>query len=388
MKPFQSLNRMHTNSRKWDLERGSFDEDFLPFSIADSDYPSPKPIIEALKRRVEHGAFGYNYVDESYEKAVSDWFLRRYHFTVLKNEFFPAPGVVAALYLAVKGLTKKQDKVVIQTPVYPRFFDVIHDNHRELIDNKLVNINGRYTMDYFGLEEAFKQGAKMFILCNPHNPAGRVWTKHEIEQVLALCKKYKVTLVSDEIHADIILKGHEFTSLGHYLDDYDQLMVCTSPNKTFNIAGLHLSNIVIRNPKMREFIHHELRVSHNCTPNLFATLACQVAYTECDDWVEAQNRHIERNFKLLYRFVKEHIPQMGITKAEGTYLAWLDMSFLKRDSTYITEKVLEYGIALSDGKKFDPDSTQFVRMNLACSKAQLQAGLERFLNFILDELQA
>lgn len=388
MNAFKSLNRSHTNARKWDLERGSFEEDFLPFSIADSDYKSPKPIIDALKRRVEHGAFGYNFIDESYNQAVQNWFERRYHFTVKKEEFFPAPGVVAALYLAVKGLTRKQDKVVIQTPVYPRFFDVIFDNHREFVDNKLVNINGHYTMDFFGLEQAFKQGAKMFILCNPHNPVGRVWTKCEIEQVVNLCKQYKVTLVSDEIHADIILKGHEFTSLGHYLDTYDQLMVCTSPNKTFNIAGLHLSNIIIRNPKMREAIHHELRVSHNCTPNLFATLACQVAYTECDDWVDAQNKHIEQNFKRLYAFFKEHIPQMKISKAEGTYLAWLDMSFLKKDSSYITQKVLDYGITLSDGNKFDPDLKQFVRMNLACSKDQLQAGLERFLNFILDELQA
>lgn len=388
MKPFQSINRFNTNSRKWDLDRGPFDEDFLPFSLADSDYQSPQPIIDALKERVMHGAFGYNYIDDTYEKVVSDWFLRKYHFKVEKDEFFPAPGVVAALYLAVKGLTKKQDKVVIQTPVYPRFFDVIHDNKRCLIDNKLVNINGHYQMDFFGLEEAFKAGAKMFILCNPHNPVGRVWNKHEIEQVLALCKKYQVTLVSDEIHADIILKGHTFTSLGQYLDAYDKLTVCTSPNKTFNIAGLHLSNIIIRNPDMRELIHHELRVSHNCTPNLFATLACQVAYTQCDDWVEAQNKHIEKNFNHLYKFFKENAPLLKVTKAEGTYLAWLDVSFLKKDSTYITKKLLDYGIALSDGNKFDPDLKTFVRMNLACSKAQLEAGLERFLQFILDEYQA
>lgn len=388
MKPFQSLNRLHTNSRKWDLDRGPFDEDFLPFSLADSDYKSPQPIIDALKERVMHGAFGYNYIDDTYEKAVSDWFSRRYHFTVQKGEFFPAPGVVAALYLAVKGLTRKQDKVVIQTPVYPRFFDVIHDNKRQLIDNKLININGHYQMDFFGLEEAFKEGAKMFILCNPHNPVGRVWTAHELEQVLALCKKYKVTLVSDEIHADLIMPGHTFTSMGHYLNEYDQLMVCTSPNKTFNIAGLHLSNIIIRNPIIREAIHHELRVSHNCTPNLFATLACQVAYTQCDDWVEAQNKHIEKNFKTLCQFMKKQLPEVKVTNLEGTYLTWLDLSYLKQDSTTLTQKLLNHGIAVSDGNKFDPDLKSFVRLNLACSKDQLEAGLERFLQCILEETQA
>lgn len=388
MKPFQSINRFNTNARKWDLDRGPFDEDFLPFSIADSDYQSPKPIIDALKDRVLQGAFGYNYIDETYEKAVSDWVFRRYHYTVHKGEFFPAPGVVAALYLAVKGLTHKQDKVVIQTPVYPRFFDVVLDNKRTLIINRLIQVQGRYVIDFKGLEESFQSGATLFIFCNPHNPVGRVWSKTEIDQVVALCKQYKVTLVSDEIHADIILKGHTFTSLGHYMNEYDKIMVCTSPNKTFNIAGLHLANIIIRNPKMRELIHHELRVSHNCTPNLFATLACQVAYTVCDEWVEAQNKHIESNFKRLKQFFKTKVPNLKITEAEGTYLAWLDLSFLNIPSSILTPKLLEYGIGLSDGQKFDPESKYFMRMNLACSKAQLEAGLERFYQFILDHIQA
>lgn len=388
MKPFQSINRFNTNARKWDLDRGPFDEDFLPFSIADSDYQSPQPIIDALKERVLQGAFGYNYLDESYENAVSEWVRRRYRYTVHKGEFFSAPGVVAALYLAVKGLTHKPDKVVIQTPVYPRFFDVVLDNKRTLVINRLVREQGRYTIDFKGLEEAFKSGATLFIFCNPHNPVGRVWTKPEIDQVVSLCKHYKVTIVSDEIHADIILKGHTFTSLGHYLDDYDKIMVCTSPNKTFNIAGLHLANIIIRNPKMRELIHHELRVSHNCTPNLFATLACQVAYTACDDWVEAQNKHIEANFKRLKQFFNKRVPEMIITPAEGTYLAWLDVSFLNIPSSIMTQKLLDYGIGLSDGQKFDPASANFMRMNLACSKAQLEAGLERFYQFILDHIQA
>lgn len=387
MNPFQTLNRFNTNARKWDLDRGPFDEDFLPFSVADSDYKSPKPIIDALRERVNHGAFGYNYVDEAYQKAVQNWFTRHYHYDIKIEEFFQASGVVAALYLAVKGLTKKQDRVVIQTPVYPRFFDVVFDNHRILLVNKLKNNQGHYEMDLEDLESTFKAGAKLFILCNPHNPVGRVWTKSELDRVVGLCKKYDVTLVSDEIHADIILGNHTFTSMGHYLDEYDKIMICTSPNKTFNVAGLHLANIVIRNQYMRELIHHELKVSHSCTPNLFATLACEVAYTVCDEWVLKQNKHVERNFKFMRKFLQERVPELGITKAEGTYLAWLDISFLKKDSTVVVKELLDYGIGLSDGNKFDPDSYSFVRMNLACSKAQLEAGLERFYQYILDQTQ-
>ena len=388
MNPLQSLNRFNTNARKWDLDRGPFDEDFLPFSVADSDYKSPKPIIDALRERVLHGAFGYNYIDISYQQAVMNWFSRHYHFEVKSDEVFQSHGVVAALYLAVKGLTKKQDKVVIQTPVYPRFFDVVYDNHRTLLINKLKQNKGHYEMDFIGLEDTFKQGAKLFILCNPHNPVGRVWTEQELDQVVDLCKRYDVTLVSDEIHADIILGNHTFTSMGHYLDRYEKIMICTSPNKTFNIAGLHLANIIIRNPYMRELIHHELRVSHSCTPNLFATLACEVAYTACDDWVIKQNKHIEKNYRLLKLFFQKRVPELLITNLEGTYLAWINIACLNKDSTLVTKELLDYGIGLSDGNKFDPDSKDYVRINLACSKAPLEAGLERFYQYILDQTQA
>ena len=379
------INRLNISSIKWDYIKEKTKKDqVLPFWVADSDYMTAKPILDALTSRVKNGTFGYTYIDNEYLATVKDWVWRKYHYEIENNWIIPAPGVVTALFFAVSALTNKEANIIVQSPVYNPFYSVITNNNRSIVENKLISTMNTYRMDFENLETKLKAGAKMMILCNPHNPVGRVWTEAEIKKVVTLCKQYQCLLVSDEIHCDLIFKEHPFTSVGKFFDVYDQMVICTAPSKTFNIAGLMTSNIIIKDKNLREKFTHELAIRSLREPNLLGLEACKAAYTKCDDWLEAQIEHIHKNANKVYRYFKKNIPLAKIAKLEGTYLMWIDMRFMKLTSKELVSGLLDYGILVNSGAMYGTDYDGFIRFNIACSQQQLQAGLEIIGKFVAE----
>lgn len=378
MEKFDELiKRRGTNCIKWDM----ISEDVLPFWIADSDYPTCDKIVEELEKRVKSAAFGYTYPSDDYFKAIVNWMEKRHNVEIEKEWIIPSMGVVTALYLSVFLFTKENDEVIVSTPVYNPFYSVIENNNRKLICNKLVEVNGTYVIDFFDLEEKMKS-AKMYILCNPHNPVGRCFTKDELDKVVDLCKKYNVILVSDEIHNDIIMKDAKFYSVMHYFSLYENIIVCTAPSKTFNIAGLEDSNIIIKNDAFREKFsnkQHDLSIS---TPNLLALTACLAAYTYGEEWVDNQNEYLTKNRDFVYSYFKENIPLAKTYKLEGTYLMWVNMKFLNLSQEELIEGLKKKGILVNSGEMYSCDYSGYIRLNIACPKHQLEKGLEIIKEFV------
>ncbi|MGM0435951.1 MAG: MalY/PatB family protein [Bacillota bacterium] len=383
---FKTLKRINTDSIKWAMakeETGS--EDTLTFSVADSDYETAPEIKEALKERVEHGAFGYARADKAYYEVVKDWMLRRYNIEVDKKTIAPIPKVLTALSILLQTLSEKGDGVVIQTPVYHAFRPVIEDNDRTIVDNPLIKDahTNRYIMDLGHLEESFKNGAKVMVLCSPHNPAGRVWTYHEIRDLVKLCKEYDVPLLSDEIHADIIMKNKTFTSAARFFELYDKIVVLNAPSKTFNIAGLQSGNMVIENDALRTTVKKAFKAIHMSMPNILSMKALKAAYTECDYWVDGQNAHILENYNALKTRLEERFEGIRFTPLEGTYLAWIDIGFTGLDSvTFKRRLAKEKHMVVAEGAKFKDGTNSHIRFNLACSKAMLEDGITRLIEFI------
>jgi cystathionine beta-lyase len=370
---------------KWDsIKIRTEKENVLPFWVADSDYMTAKPIMEALTSRIKNGAFGYTYVDQEYLEIVKNWVWRRYQYQIEKDWIVPTPGIVPALFFAINALTTPEAKIIIQSPVYNPFYSVIINNNRKILENKLLPIDNTYQMDFINLEALLKEGAEMMILCSPHNPVGRVWTEAEILKVVKLCKQYNCLLVSDEIHCDLVFKEYPFTSIGKYFHLYDKMIICTAPSKTFNIAGLMTSNIIIKDLTLREKFKRELSIRSIGDPNLFGIEACKAAYTKCDDWLEAQVKHIQKNAMLVNQYFKKHIPEAKIAKLEGTYLMWIDMRFMHLTSETLVKKLIDYGIFVNPGAMYGADYDGFIRLNIACPQQQLQKGLEIIGKFVAE----
>ena len=379
------INRLNTSSLKWDsIKIRTEKENVLPFWVADSDYMTAKPIMAALTSRIKNGAFGYTYVDQEYLEIVKNWVWRRYQYQIEKDWIVPTPGIVPALFFAINALTTPEAKIIIQSPVYNPFYSVIINNNRKILENKLLPIDNTYQMDFINLEALLKEGAEMMILCSPHNPVGRVWTEAEILKVVKLCKQYNCLLVSDEIHCDLVFKEYPFTSIGKYFHLYDKMIICTAPSKTFNIAGLMTSNIIIKDLTLREKFKRELSIRSIGDPNLFGIEACKAAYTKCDDWLEAQVKHIQKNAMLVNQYFKKHIPEAKIAKLEGTYLMWIDMRFMHLTSETLVKKLIDYGIFVNPGAMYGADYDGFIRLNIACPQQQLQKGLEIIGKFVAE----
>ncbi len=376
---FNTLNRFNTRSAKWDNVKAQFKrDDYLVFSVADSDYPTAEPIIETLKKRVEHGAFGYTKTDDHYFNAICEWFERRYQTTINPSWILPSSKVLSLLSTAIDVYTNQNDQVLIQTPVYHVFFPLVNQNHRTLIENPLCYSDGKYTMDFNDLETSFKNGVKLMVLCNPHNPVGRVWRYDELDSLVRLCKKYDVILLSDEIHADLILDPNRFVTVGNFFNVYKNIIIVHAPSKTFNLAGLHSAYAVIPSSKLRNALKSTLLKRFTLGQNAMAIEALITAYTQCDDWVDAQNKHISDNYKILSSFLIEHYPNSQLAPLEGTYLAWLDFTKYRYSCKEMDSFLINQGIKLSQGSDFGKQCDGFLRMNLAVSKNQLIEGLGRF----------
>ena len=386
MTPFKTLNRRNSNSAKWESVKDKMPaNDYLVFSVADSDYETAPEIKAALKARVEHGAFGYTMLDDDYYQIVQSWYQRRYQLNIKKNWIITAPKVLTALSIIIDGLSSKKAAIVIQTPVYNVFFPAIKQNGRKVVENKLTQKNGHYTMDIKDLEKHFKAGAEMLLLCSPHNPVGRIYTTDELARIVALCKQYGVTLVSDEIHADLVMPNHQFVSLGKFFNDYDNIILVSAPSKTFNLAGLQSANIVVPNNENRKKLKAYMRKRFLYAPNVLAIEAIKTAYTLCDDWVDAQNMHIYQNYQILQSFLNQYNPAITLTSLEGTYLAWIDFSCYQMKSDALNDHFMKFNVALASGINYGLHCDGYLRMNLACSKAQLEDGL-RSLKKALDAL--
>ena len=378
----KKVNRINTNSIKWDLQSHQYGKDnLLPFGIADSDYESPKEVTKALLDRIKQGVFGYTFVSEEYRETVCKWHKRRYKYDISKDMIITVPKVLNGIATAIRQFTAENDDIIISPPVYPPFSNLIINNNRNLVPNRLINKDEVYTIDFNDLETHFKNGAKMYILCNPHNPVGRVFNKAEISKIINLCIKYDVFLVSDEIHCDLILEGHEFYSVGNFFGVYDKIIVCTAPSKTFNMAGLRCANIIIKNEKIRdEFLgyieNHSLKGA-----NLLALTAAEAAY-KCDYWVDAQSKHLLNNFNYAKDYLNKYAPRVKFANLEATYLIWLNFQFLGLKSVELIKELADFGIALNSGCDYCNDYDGYLRMNIACPIDQLKEGLKRIVNYL------
>ncbi|HEK9102915.1 pyridoxal phosphate-dependent aminotransferase [Bacillus pfraonensis] len=372
----KTVNRRGTHSVKWDTYEN---EELLHAWIADMDFPIPEPIQIALQKRLEHPIFGYTIPPEEITNTICHWTKSQYNWEIKKEWIVFSPGIVPALSTSVQALTNENDSVLVQPPIYPPFFDMVIKNQRHLCENPLHLQNGFYTMDFEHLETQFKQGVKLMLLCSPHNPIGRVWTKAELTQLGDLCERYNVTVVTDEIHADIIFSGHThtpFASLSKSLAA--RTITCMAPSKTFNIAGLQASIVIIPDQRIRDaFTSVQYRQGFHGL-NIFAYVAMQSAYTECNEWLTDIRLYMEENAQFAREFIETHIPALFVIQSEGTFLLWVDCSCLGLSQEERTKQLEEKGkIIVEPGEKYGTGGRQHIRINIGCPRKQLEEILRR-----------
>lgn len=380
------INRYNTNCLKYDYaERRGYPKDILPLWVADMDFKTAPQILEALHKAVDHGIFGYSNPREDYNKAVAEWFSKRFGWSPESNWLVNTPGVVFALSMAVRSFTDKGDKVLIQPPVYYPFYSVVEDNDRKLVENELLCINGRYEIDFDDFENKIKtENVKLFILCSPHNPVGRVWTNEELRRIGEICGRYNVIVVSDEIHCDFVYGGYEhkvFTKACPELQN--RAVICTAPSKSFNIAGLQVSNIWIADKELRHKFKKEIVSCGYTEMNALGLVAAKAAYESGGDWLDECWDYIGQNLDFMREFFQKNIPQIKLVEPEGTYFAWLDCSELGLDKKQLNELIInKAGLWLDAGHIFGKRSEMFQRVVLACPRETLQLALDKLYKAI------
>ena len=381
------VERRGSDSRKWCLngmlEMASYvDENSIPMWVADMDFKAPEFVEKALLERVNHGVFGYNTVGDDYYDSIVFWLKNKNNWDINRSWIVPTSGVVPALCYAIQAFTEAGDGVIVQNPVYPPFKGSVELNNRKVVNNSLKLILDRYEIDFKDLEEKLKDPKnKMLILCNPHNPVGRVWNEKELNNIIELCLKYKKIVISDEIHSDLILFNNKFTSMG-ILDNriHDYLVVCTSISKTFNLAGLKASNIIIPNNNLREkFINEMFKVAAKPIPNIFGAIGVKNCYTkEGENWLNNLLRYLEENYLFIKKYLEEKMPKVKCLPIEGTYLAWIDFRELNLSEEELKNKLeKEAKIVIDGGEIFGDEGKGFIRLNFACHKSILKEALKR-----------
>lgn len=367
--------RRGTNSYKWDLVK---QEDVIPLWVADMDFAVAPPIQEALRKRMEHPVFGYTLVPDSYYEAVINWFCRRHNWHIEKDWILYTSGVVPAVSCAIKAFTLPGEKVLLQTPAYNCFFSSIRNQGCEVLENELVREGDTYHIDFDDFErKCADEKTTVFLLCNPHNPCGRVWTKEELQRMADICRKHHVKVISDEIHCEIIMPGCHFTPFA--LVDEDNGVTLNSPSKNFNIAGLQIANVICKNDEWRRRIDRVINIYEVCDVNPFGVIALQAAYNECGDWIDEMNQYVWGNYQYLKRFVLDELPQIQVIRMEGTYLAWLDIMCYELSSDEATQQLLHEGrVFVSSGTLYGKKAGEgYLRLNLACPRETLKQGLVR-----------
>ncbi len=372
------INRRGTNSYKWDIVK---EEDVIPLWVADMDFKAAPAILEALKKRVEHGVFGYTLVPDSYYEAIINWFARRHNWQIDRSWIIYTTGVVPAVSCAIKALTLPGEKVLIQTPDYNCFFSSIKNNGCEVAENELVRRGDSYEVDFEDFErQCADEKTTVFLLCNPHNPAGRVWTKEELERMNDICLTHGVRVISDEIHCELVMPGHRFTPFTAISDACrDNSVVLNSPTKAFNIAGLQIANIICADPAMRRRIDRAVNINEVCDVNPFGVVALQAAYNESEEWLDSLNHYIWGNYLALKEFIAKELPRLEVTRLEGTYLAWVDIKATGLTSDEAYGKLMKEGrVYVNSGTMYGRRAGEgYLRINLACPRATLLEGMKR-----------
>lgn len=374
------IDRKNTGSIKWDgLSKLFGRDDIIPLWVADMDFPTAEPIKEALMKRVEHNVFGYTFISEEYYKAVIGWMKKRHNWEIEKDWILYTPGVVPALSYAVKAFTEPGDKIILQSPVYHPFYSTIEENGRTVVKNPLKLVDDKYYMDYDDLERKIDSKTKMLILCSPHNPVGRVWKEEELKKLADICIKNNIIVVSDEIHFDIVYSGNKHIVFGSISDEImDNSIILTAPSKTFNIAGLQVSNVIISNEKLRNKFKKELSKDHIALPNVFGAEALIAAYNYSEDWLDELLTYLEANRDFFIDYINKNIPKLKVIKPEGTYLMWVDCSNLNMDSKELRDFfVNKCKLALNDGIMFGEEGKTFMRFNIGCPRSVLKEALNR-----------
>lgn len=376
----QIIERRGTNSTKWDR---SDDPRILPMWVADMDFRTAPCVIEALMKRVEHGVFGYTNVPDEYYDAIVNWFSRRHGWNIDPRQILYTSGVVPAISAIIKALTTPGDKVIVQTPVYNCFFSSIRNNDCEILENPLIYNDRYWTMDFDDLEaKAADPKARLLLLCNPHNPAGRVWSVEELTKLNDICLKHNVLVVSDEIHCELVFPEYKFTPFASISKKcLENSVTCNSPSKSFNIAGLQIANIISPSDEFRNKIDRALNINEVCDVNPFGVIALMAAYNEGEDWLLALIDYLKQNYITLCDYFQKYLPELPVTKMEGTYLVWVDCRALGIDSDVLKDELLKHeSLWLNSGTMYGADG--FMRFNIACPRSLLLEGLNRFRNFI------
>lgn len=369
--------RRNTNSYKWDSAAG---DEVLPMWVADMDFRTAPSVIDAFVRRAQQGIFGYTKVPAAYYNAVTGWFERRHDFTIRNEWILFTTGVVPALSAVIKSLTVPGDKVIVQMPVYNCFFSSIRNDQCEMITNELVYRDNTYSIDFDDLEKkASDPAAKVLLLCNPHNPVGRVWTREELTRIGEICLRNRVVVVSDEIHCDLVYSGHKHLPFASVREEFLQNSVtCTAPSKTFNLAGIQVANIIAADENIRRKIDKALNVNEVCEINAFAVEAVMAAYNEGEEWVDELKKYLFDNYICLKEFMEKELPCVRVLSLEATYLVWMDFSVMKQSSATIAENLLkEANLWVNEGTMYGQAGEGFIRLNIACPRSLLKEGLNR-----------
>ncbi|RGF50910.1 pyridoxal phosphate-dependent aminotransferase [Eubacterium sp. AF36-5BH] len=385
------INRNNTKSLKYDFAKErNIPEDLLPLWVADMDFQTSPEIIEALNKAVSHGIYGYSEGKEEYFDAVYNWYNDNFNWQVKKEWLIKTPGVVFAIVLAINALTNEGDSVLIQNPVYYPFTEVIIDNNRKLVNNSLVRNGKKYEIDFEDFEKKIiENNVKLFILCSPHNPVGRVWKKWELEKIGDICLKHNVKIVSDEIHSDFVYPENKHIVFSSLDEKYQNITItCTAPTKTFNLAGLQISNIFIPNLEIRKKVLKQLdRVGYSQV-NLMGLVACEVAYKYGRQWLNELKEYLLDNLNFLRDYLETNIPQIKLIESEGTYLIWLDCSALGFEDKELEKFIVEKAkLWLDSGYIFGKEGEGFQRINIACPRETLKKALEQ-LKEAVDEIKS
>lgn len=376
----KEFDRSNTASVKWEMNKEVFgSRDVLPMWVADMDFPPPNEVIEEIQKRAIHGIFGYTFAPSSTAEAIQNWVQKRHGWEINRSWITYSPGVVSAISTAIQSFTSPGDKVMLQSPVYSPFFQMIEKNDRTVINSPLHLVGNQYEIDFEDFEQKLKNGVKLFLLCSPHNPGSRVWSKEELRMIADLCLKHNCLILSDEIHCDLVFQPFKHYPLCSIDEKYKDIVItCMAPSKTFNIAGLQASVLIIPNATLKKAFTNTQAKQGFHGLNTFGIIGMEAAYLHGENWLDQLICYLEENISIAKQYLEEHLPNIHLIQPQGTYLLWLDCRKLQLSDEEIKERLIHKGkLALEPGTKFGSGGEGFVRMNIGCTQKTLLDGLNR-----------
>ncbi|MRG85200.1 MalY/PatB family protein [Salinibacillus xinjiangensis] len=378
-----TVTRTGTRSVKWDLRESIFqNKDVLPMWVADMDFPSTDAVKDAIVERAQHNIYGYTITDQPVKGAIQQWVKKRHQWDIDEKWLLFSPGVVTSLHMAVQALSNENDHILIQTPVYPPFYGAVEKHGRKIVKNSLQLKDGRYEIDFEDFEQKVTDDqVTLFILCSPHNPLGRVWTEDELHKMADLCLKHNVTIISDEIHGDLTYPEHTHIPMASFSDEIrEQVITCMAPSKTFNLAGLQASYLIVPNEKKRKSIEKQFSSQGLGMLNTFGIVAMEAAYLHGEEWLDQLIQVLDENKKYVQEKIHEHTDQIKVLDAEGTYLLWLDCRQMGLSSSELKQFFVSNAkVGLNDGLSFGREGDGFMRMNIACPNEIVVEGVNRII---------